>query len=105
MKGKANPSANHPPPPPAKTQKLMDKAEENARKKLTEKEGRGKDKEKETKCDGIRNIFGSCIKAANKTSVFNKVLQAIILRCSVETNTFQEQYMDCEVIYHINKLI
>ena len=31
-----------------------------------------KPKKKENKCAGIRNIFGVCIKAANKTSVFNK---------------------------------
>jgi len=40
------------------------------------KGGNGKDnktkEKKATKCDGIRNIFGVCIKAANKTSVFNK---------------------------------
>jgi hypothetical protein len=46
------------------------------RKKTRKKRGgNGKDKtkkKKETKCAGIRNIFGTCIKAVNKTSVFNK---------------------------------
>jgi len=45
------------------------------RKTRKKRGGNGKDnktKKKETKCAGIRNIFGVCIKAANKTAVFNK---------------------------------
>jgi hypothetical protein len=65
-------------PPPPRNHNIAVAAAGGKRKKKTRKKrgGNGKDnktkKKKETRCAGIKNAFGQCMTAANKTITFNK---------------------------------